>query len=133
MERKETKKYYFSVEGETERLYLEWLRDTINDTIDSKYKVVFDYKVEKDPVKRAKSLIIREETYVYHFADYESDDPVHVKQFLTTMDRLKQTRSLGKQIRYKFGYSNFTFDLWMVLHRCDCNGLATLNCTEKIR
>lgn len=30
MERKETKKYYFSVEGETEQLYLEWLRDIIN-------------------------------------------------------------------------------------------------------
>lgn len=28
--RKITKKYYFSVEGETEQWYLEWLRDLIN-------------------------------------------------------------------------------------------------------
>ena len=28
--RKETKKYYFSVEGETEKWYLEWLENTIN-------------------------------------------------------------------------------------------------------
>ena len=30
MMRKETKKYYFSVEGETEKWYLDWLQKTIN-------------------------------------------------------------------------------------------------------
>ena len=27
-----------------------------------------------------------------------------------------------KNITYKLGYSNFTFELWMVLHKRDCNG-----------
>lgn len=30
--RKQTKKYYFSVEGETEKWYLEWLQKQINDS-----------------------------------------------------------------------------------------------------
>ena len=30
MERKLTKKYHFSVEGETEKWYLDWLKDNIN-------------------------------------------------------------------------------------------------------
>lgn len=38
------------------------------------------------------------------------------------MDRMKQAMSIGKQIKYKFGYSNFAFDLWIVLHKIDCNG-----------
>ena len=38
------------------------------------------------------------------------------------MDRMAETKSLRKQITYKFGYSNFTFDLWMILHKMDCRG-----------
>lgn len=30
--RKSTKKYYFSVQGETEQWYLKWLQDLINGT-----------------------------------------------------------------------------------------------------
>ncbi len=29
---------------------------------------------------------------------------------------------VGKQINYKFGWSNLTFDLWIILHKADCNG-----------
>ena len=36
------------------------------------------------------------------------------------MDQMKKAMGLGKQIVYKFGYSNFTFDLWIVLHKTDC-------------
>lgn len=35
---------------------------------------------------------------------------------------MAETRGLKKQITYKFGYSNFTFDLWMILHKMDCRG-----------
>ena len=82
--RKSSKKYFFSVEGETEEWYLLWLRDLINSTDHAAYKVSIDCKIEKDP--------------------------------------LKQAMSIGKQIKYKFGYSNFAFDLWIVLHKIDCNG-----------
>lgn len=54
MVKKYTNKYYFSVEGETEKWYLEWLRDRINELDESRYKVSIDCKVEKDPYRRAK-------------------------------------------------------------------------------
>ena len=118
---KTTKKYYFSVEGETEKWYLEWLEDTINSIEESKYKVSIDSSIQKNPTKRAKSLNVISKVLIYHLSDYESNDQEHVKQFLETMDNLKIACELGKQITYKFGYSNFTFDLWMVLHKCNCN------------
>ena len=59
MERKLTKKYHFSVEGETEKWYLDWLKDNINQCDRSRYKVVMDCKVEKDPYKRAKKWLLQ--------------------------------------------------------------------------
>jgi hypothetical protein len=120
--RKSAKKYYFSVEGETEQWYLFWLRDLINNTEEAAFKVAIDCKIEKDPLKRAKALTLTGKTDIYHFSDYESDEEYHVKQFTDAMDRMKQAMQLGKQISYKFGYSNFAFDLWIVLHRSDCYG-----------
>ncbi|MDD6338906.1 MAG: RloB family protein [Butyrivibrio sp.] len=120
--RKSSKKYYFSVEGETEEWYLLWLKDLINSTEAAAFKVAIDCKVEKDPVARVKGMLTTTKTEIYHFSDYESDEEVHVKQFKDTMDRMKKAMGLGKQITYKFGYSNFTFDLWIVLHKVDCYG-----------
>lgn len=37
-----TNKYYFSVEGETEKWYLDWLQDKINNEPATKYKVSID-------------------------------------------------------------------------------------------
>ena len=122
VKRKSAKKYYFSVEGETEQWYLFWLRDLINSTEEAAYKVAIDCKIEKDPLKRAKGLTLTGPTNIYHFSDYESDEEYHARDFTGTMDRMKQAMQLGKQISYKFGYSNFAFDLWIVLHKSDCYG-----------
>jgi hypothetical protein len=119
--RKPTKKYYFSVEGETEQWYLEWLKNTINGTQESACKVSFDCKVEKNPINRVKSMsTILWKTEIWHISDYESSEDTHTKQFIKTMDNMKEATKLGKQITYKFGYSNLTFDLWIVLHKIDC-------------
>jgi len=120
IKRKRTLKYYFSVEGETEYWYLEWLQDQINNSPDAANKVSFNKQIQKDPLKRAKSLPITEKVEIWHLLDYESSEKVHVKQFTETMDRMAETKNLRKQIAYKFGYSNFTFDLWMILHKMDC-------------
>ncbi len=119
---KKTKKYYFSVEGETENWYLKWLQAKINETPNATFKVSLDCPVQKNPLKRAKSLVITGKTDIYHISDYESDDPIHVKEFKETMDNMKKAKGLGKQITYKFGYTNLTFDLWIILHKADCNG-----------
>lgn len=122
---KATKKYYFSVEGETEKFYLDWLQDKINGEPKSKFKVSIDSKIQKNPLKRAKSINVLSAIEITHVYDYESNEEVHTKQFHETLDLLKETSKLGKQIKYKVGYSNFTFELWMVLHKTNCNGSLT--------
>ena len=37
--RKENMTYYFSVEGETEKWYLDWLQNCINECEEAKYKL----------------------------------------------------------------------------------------------
>ena len=54
-ERKETKKYTFTVEGETEKWYLDWLAEQINSCEEAKYKVSIVAKVQQSPSKFAKS------------------------------------------------------------------------------
>ena len=120
--RKSTLKYYFSVEGETEYWYLEWLQNQINTDSRAASKVSFNKQIQKDPLKRAKSLAITSKVEVWHLSDYESSEKGHVKQFAETIERMAETKNLMKQITYKFGYSNFTFDLWIILHKMDCRG-----------
>ena len=120
--RKPNKKYYFTVEGDTEKWYLDWLKNTINSIPESNYTVSIDCQVQTDPYKRAKSLNTIGKVEIYHLSDYESNEDAHVKQFYKTMDNMKKAMSIGKQIKYIFGYSNYSFDLWMVLHMCDCSG-----------
>lgn len=49
--RKENLTYYFSVEGQTEKMYLDWLQGCINRSSEAKYTVKLDTKVEKDPYR----------------------------------------------------------------------------------
>lgn len=47
-------KYYFSVEGQTEKWYLEHLQSLINSYEEINCKVSFDCVVENNPLKRIK-------------------------------------------------------------------------------
>lgn len=120
--RKPTKKYFFSVEGETEKWYLEWLTNTINSTETSSNLVSLDCKIEKSPLRRVKKATFIGKTEFWHLSDYESNDDFHAKQFKNVIDQLKQAKNIGKNIIYKFGYSNYTFDLWIILHKSNCFG-----------
>ena len=70
--RKSSKKYFFSVEGETEEWYLLWLRDLINSTDHAAYKVSIDCKIEKDPLKRAKGLVNTSKTVYGYNGPHEA-------------------------------------------------------------
>ena len=96
--RKPTNKYYFSVEGETEQWYLKWLQDTINNTEKAACKVSIDCSVRKNPLKHAKSLTVTRKIEIYHFFDYESDEPLHVKGVQEALDNMKKAEKIGKQI-----------------------------------
>lgn len=120
--RKENRKYFFSVEGETERWYLEWLRQTINAEPSARYIVKLNCAVQ-NPLKYAKMQNIGG-IEITHIFDYESKEPRHVKEFQQTLGYMRKAQ-IEKNVTYKLGYSNFTFELWMILHKMDCNGCLT--------
>jgi hypothetical protein len=123
--RKENLKRYFSVEGETELWYFQWLEKQINDCPDATHSVSFNCKKYNDPIKHMKSLSITEAVYVTHVFDYESDADVHTKRFADTLENMKKAGHLGKNVTYQLGYSNFAFELWIVLHKADCSKRLT--------
>lgn len=120
--RKENKTYFMTVEGETEKWYFEWLQRTINSSSATLYTVKFDCQIQKDPLKRAKNLVVLGKTQITHITDRESEEAIHVQQFEMALGRMKEAERIGKSIKYSLGYSNFAFELWIVLHKSDCNG-----------
>lgn len=62
--RKQTRTYYFSVEGETEYWYLRWLEEQINNSEAKKFNVKIVPEVQQDPVSFAKKLVIQQKTTV---------------------------------------------------------------------
>lgn len=64
--RKETEKYFFSVEGDCERSYFKWLEKTINTYENRKHNVSFDIKKTKSPISRAKGIARVSPVEMYH-------------------------------------------------------------------
>ena len=120
-ERLETKKFSFTVEGETELWYLEWLGKQINNVPDRLYNVAIDAKVQQSPKKYYKGINAKTTPKVAHICDMESSEQVHVDKFKRILSEMKEAKT-QKQINYVLGYSNFAFELWIILHKKDCNG-----------
>lgn len=114
-ERYESLKFVFSVEGETEEWYLEWFQNAINSDNAANYHVKIEVNVEKNPMKLVKKLNAMTTHYVTHLCDVEGQMAGDLKGFETTLANLKEART-QKNIAYKLGYSNLSFELWMILH-----------------
>lgn len=118
MVRKEIRKYWFTVEGENENWYLKWLERKINETRNSKYQVIMVSTVQQNPLKYSKTINPLSTPEITHWCDYESNEYVHVKKFQDIIEQLKKSSGLGgRKFIYRLGYSNFTFELWIVLHK----------------
>lgn len=117
------KKYVFSVEGETEKWYLEWLQEKINLCDNLKCKTKIDAKVQKSPKKFSKTVNVISTSKVTHICDYESNEPEHVNNFRNILSELKDANLIRNSgFKYSLGYSNFTFELWIILHKKEFNG-----------
>lgn len=125
-DKKENRRHVFTVEGETEQWYLEWLQEQINACDKSKYTVSIVPKVQQSPQKYAKTVNPISTPRVTHICDYESNDEEHVTKFKNILTELKEANSTkGRKFKYSLNYSNFTFELWIVLHKQICNGALT--------
>jgi len=51
---------------------------------------------------------------------------MHITKFKNILSELKEANStIGRKFKYSLGYSNYTFELWIVLHKQICNGILT--------
>jgi len=117
----ETRKYVLTVEGETEQWYFQWLKDQINDCAGRTYNVSIVPKVQKSPKSFYKGTNAKVTPEAFHICDVESTDKEHIENFERILKEMKEADS-QKNIQYHLGYSNFTFELWMILHKKDCFG-----------
>ena len=111
--------YYFTVEGETEREYLRWLEMQINQSNKASIPVKFDILVTNSVQKRLKTLPINKSVVVYHFCDMESLSEYHKNHFLDIIDKLYKASQDPRILEYKLGYSNQSFELWLLLHKTE--------------
>ena len=63
-----------------------------------------------------------------HICDVESNEQVHVDKFKNILSEMREAKA-QKKISYVLGYSNFTFELWMVLHKRED---AFVRCLKKL-
>lgn len=115
MNRKLRKNYYFSVEGETEKWYLKWLENQINNNDNALFKVHFTVYIQKDPVAAIKRITSVDNIEVVHVFDFE--EPQNEEAFKNTLSSMKKAARMKKVRKYNLGYSNYSFDLWIILHK----------------
>ena len=126
---KESKSYKISIEGEVcEKLYFEHLEMLINNCNKALYKAKFFVK-KKNPLSFAKSRSNiyaskgnKHEGFIkyFHIQDIEDYyDNFQKEKFFNLIDEINETKKVCNISVYELGYSNFTFDLWMVLHKCN--------------
>lgn len=127
-DRKETKKYIFTVEGETEQWYLYWLRDQINACEKATYNVSIVASVQQSPKSYSKTINAKSTPNITHLCDIESNECEHINKFKNILSEMAAVKK-SKKIQYSLGYSNFTFELWIILHKENCNG-ALVNRTQ---
>lgn len=120
----ETRKYVLTVEGETEKWYFLWLNEEINKTEYRKYNVSIVPKVEQSPRNFYKGINTKTTPEVFHICDVENTDKYHIDKFENILKEMSEAKK-QKNIKYKLGYSNFTFELWIILHKKDCYGHFT--------
>lgn len=122
MEIKENRKYVFTVEGETEKWYLDWLQKEINSDERSKYTVIINATVQRHPMTFVKRQDAKSTPQVIHLCDVESASTEDIRNFENVLKEMAKAKK-EKKLKYLLGYSNLTFELWMILHKMDCSGM----------
>ena len=112
---------FLQCRGRNQKWYLDWLENQINAAPEAKYKVKIKADVQPDPVSYGKKLTVQSKITVWHLSDIEGSSREQIQSVESTISRLKDVKKLGKAITYKWGYSNLSFDLWMILHKHSCN------------
>lgn len=127
MSRKESRQFNISVEGiNCEKMYFEHLAKLINSSDRSTYNLKVDPK-KMSPLEYAKRNAYKpvdkkkgnKKIPYIHVQDIEDYyDDYQREKFFGMIDDMR-TAEKQFNISYDLGYSNYTFELWMLLHVAD--------------
>ncbi len=126
MSKKESRQFNISVEGiNCEKMYIEHLAKLINSS-DSTFNLKvaprkmspmqYARRNAHRPVEKQKGKKKLPYIHVQDIEDYYSE--FHKMKFYRIIDEMRDAEDEFK-ISYKLGYSNYTFELWMLLHVAD--------------
>lgn len=133
MNKKQSKQIFMSVEGvNCEKLYFEHLAALINSSGKNRYNLKVDPKPQITPLQFAKRNHYKPVDkhkrkripyfHVQDIEDYNNED--FKRKFHAMISEIKQAKELF-DIDYMLGYSNYTFELWMLLHATDMDYSVT--------
>lgn len=132
MNRRESVKFYMSVEGENcERLYFKHLAKIINSSGRNEY----DLKIEPKKMGpyafakrfghlpkggyKPKGKKKEHDLPFFHIQDIEDYyDQEQRRKFIRMIDEMRKVEK-DFHLTYQLGYSNYTFELWILLHVAD--------------
>lgn len=114
-------KYIFSVEGETEILYFQHLKELILSE-DARIANPVIRAEKLSPSRLAKKLSLLSPCTITVVYDVEDNDAEHRMRFENLLKEMKLAGKSGKSIKYELGYSNIDFELWLILHKKDLFG-----------
>lgn len=117
--RKISKQYFISVEGQSEKWYLEHLQWLINESARNKSNVSFVIKVAKATTAVKSWTILDSKSLAFHFQDYEENTISGDQNFHNVINDVSNAKSIKGNICYELAYSNLTFELWLILHKED--------------
>lgn len=112
--------YHFLVEGECEERYLRRLQKLINERQDIGQKVSFVIKRGMTMTSMVKNLLPWGNNTIVKVVDYEGSGQSDQQTFLHVLDDMVKAARLKSGVKCALGYSNLTFELWMLLHKMDC-------------
>lgn len=108
---------YFLVEGETERWYLQWLAEQVT-AASPLYWADFRIGTRVRPDSFVRRMHPPAKEPVYVLLDYESTDAAHEAKFRSTLREMRQCAD-RTGVDFRLGYANYSFELWLILHRMD--------------
>lgn len=116
---------YLTCDGETEQWYFEHLQKLINDSSIRKRTFVVKPEITKNPANFAKTKITICKRKWYHIMDRETSSGSDTSGFNNILDSLREVKFKAKPI---LGYSNVSFELWILLHKIDM--AKSVNCAK---
>lgn len=122
-------RFYISCEGETERWYFEWLQRQINKDKRTREKIDFCFK-NISPSSFAKSNknaftnAMIEGTKFCRVQDIEDYSECQIKAFHNLLKSNKEAKNILKKVSFIIGYSNYTFEVWIIAHKTKVKSVA---------